>query len=318
MSIKSGRLIKYLAPMEGITDHIYRATWMKYYGGADFCMTPFLSPNSNLKFPEREFKHVDPKRNDVSHTIPQLLCNNAEHFIWGMKASKELGYTEVNFNLGCPSGTVTAKKKGSGFLLYLDELDRFLYEIFSAKDVIGMDISIKTRVGYDSADEWGEILDIYNKFDVKYLTVHPRITKDFYNGSPRMETFEYAARKSKNALIYNGDIRTKDDVVRIETMYKDLDTFAGVMIGRGLITNPWLLAGEASIENFRNFFRELYERYREELPGDVPLMHRMKEFLSMWQMSTLFSDDNAQKCIKSAMKAKKRADFENAVKMLGL
>ncbi len=234
----------YLAPLEGVTDSIYRNTFMKYYGGVDKVYTPFLSPNSTLKFTTREFKDIDPAKNDVNLTVPQLLTNKSEHFLWACGDIAALGFKEINFNLGCPSGTVVAKKKGSGLLFYPEELDKMLYEIFDGLEMAcsktGADvpaISIKTRIGKNEPEEFYEILDIYNKYPISELTIHPRIQSDFYKAPIREEFFDYAVKNSKAPLVFNGDVNTIDGILSIEEKYESVHA---IMIGRGLISNPGL------------------------------------------------------------------------------
>ena len=151
------------------------------------------------------------------------------------KELKELGYDEVNLNLGCPSRTVVAKQKGSGFLREPEVLDDFLTEIFDALD---MKISIKTRIGLRDTEEFEEILSIYNRHPVYELTIHPRLQQEFYKGKPHLDVFEYAVNHSENPLCYNGDIVTKEDYDNITTRFPDVDA---VMIGRGLLRNPALV-----------------------------------------------------------------------------
>lgn len=306
-------MLKYLAPMEGITDYIYRDTFLKHYGGVDFCITPFIAPNQNHVFPERDYKHIDPVRNDLSKTIPQLIGNDSTHMIWALGEIQKLGYNEININLGCPSGTVTAKKKGSGLLRYTDELNTLLEKLYDFSTKNDLEISIKTRIGFDSEDEWPTLLEIYNKYPVKALTVHPRITKDYYNGSPRMAAFDYAVNNSKNPLIYNGDLKTNADIKTLTDKYKNSANFAGFMIGRGLITSPWLLAEDKKDSiHFKAFYNELYRRYADDLPGDVPLLHRMKEFWSLWSLN--YTSDATAGIMKNIMKAKKRSEYEALIR----
>ena len=81
-----------------------------------------------------------------------------------------MGYTEVNLNLGCPSGTVTAKGKGSGFLAHPNELAAFFDEVFSKNP---LPVSVKTRLGYEMPEEFAALLDLYNRYPIACLTVHP-------------------------------------------------------------------------------------------------------------------------------------------------
>lgn len=302
----------YLAPLEGVTDSIYRNTFMKYYGGVDKVYTPFISPNSTFKFTTREFKDIDPEKNDVTITVPQLLTNNSEHFLWAVKEIAVLGFKEINFNLGCPSGTVVAKKKGSGLLYYPDELDKMLYEVFEGLPA-GIDISIKTRLGKNESEEFYEILDIYNKYPISELTVHPRIQSDYYKEPVRPEFFDYAVAHSSAPLVYNGDINTIADIKTFEEKY---DSVSALMLGRGLIANPelaqWYKKGldDASLPDlnkFKDFHDDLLSQYTEILSGEKPVLHRMKEFLFYWQQ--LFP--NQEKTIKKLRKANRLAEYKS-------
>ncbi len=311
----------YLAPLEGITDSIYRNTYEKYYGGVEKYFTPFLSPNSTHKFTTKEFNNINPNKNDVSNTVPQLLTNNAKHFLWAAEQLVSMGYREINFNLGCPSGTVVAKKKGSGLLYYPELLDQTLYEIYDGLENFGADkpfISIKTRLGKNDPEEFYEILEIYNKYKISELTVHPRIQTDFYRENIRREYFDYAYKHSKNSLVYNGDLNTVDDIKECENRYPDI---TAVMLGRGLIGNPQLAreytVGNREVldfddKNFWQFHDELLAQYKELLSGETPLLHRIKEFWGFWQYDFV---DNG-KLIKKIRKANKLADYQSVIAVL--
>ncbi|SDB19831.1 tRNA-dihydrouridine synthase [Pseudobutyrivibrio sp. YE44] len=319
----------YLAPLEGVTDSIYRRTFAEYYGGVDKYFTPFLSPNSTYKFTTREFKEIDPKKNDVTNTVPQLLTNNAEHFLWAAGEIAALGFKEINFNLGCPSGTVVAKKKGSGLLYYPEDLERVLDGIFSGLDSVcaakgakAPVISIKTRLGKAEPEEFYEILEIYNKYPISELTIHPRIQSDFYREPIRPDFFEYALTHSKAPLVFNGEIKT---VEYIETTFDKYPGINGVMLGRGLIANPELALayqerglqeksnitdGEGScidMIRFKAFHDDLLSQYIEILSGEKPVLHRLKEFWGFW--AELFPEE--EKTIKKIRKANKVGEYKS-------
>ena len=308
----------YLAPLEGVTDNIYRNTFRRYYGGVDKYYTPFISPNSTFKFTSREFRDIDPKINDIESTVPQILTNNSEHFLWAVKEIASLGFKEINFNLGCPSGTVVAKKKGSGLLYYPEQLDKLLYEVFEDLPT-GVDISIKTRLGKNEPEEFYEIMDIYNKYPICELTVHPRIQSDFYREPIRLEFFDYAYKHSKAPLVFNGDITT---ISAVNEVYLKYDNINAIMIGRGLVANPGLAAGyKKGLEDnditldltlFKNFHDDLLKQYTALLSGEKPVLHRMKEFLSFWQ--TNFHSE--EKLIKKIRKANRISEYKEYVNTL--
>ena len=303
----------YFAPLEGVTDSIYRRTFLQYYGGVDKVYTPFLSPNSTYKFTTREYKDIDPDKNDINLNVPQLLTNNPDHFVWAALEIVALGYSEINLNLGCPSGTVVAKKKGSGLLYYPEELDMFLYEIFSRLDG-KCSVSIKTRLGKYEPDEFYDILNIYNKYPISELTVHPRVQTDFYKEAIRMKYFDYAYKNTKAPLVFNGEIKSVTDIETIENNYPNL---SGVMVGRGLIENPALglqyhdkqANNSCDLNKLKEFHDTLLQQYIEALSGEKPVLHRMKEFWNYWQ--PIFSED--EKIIKKIKKSNKLQEYRDWV-----
>ena len=120
-------MILSLAPMEGITGHVFRRVHAECFGALDCYYTPFLPPpRVGNRFGGKAFKEIDPANNQGLNVVPQLMSKNADEFVWAAQVLADMGYREVNLNLGCPSGTVVAKGKGSGFLRHLDELEVFL------------------------------------------------------------------------------------------------------------------------------------------------------------------------------------------------
>lgn len=283
----------YMAPMEGVTGFIYRNTFARFFGGIDKYYTPFISPGEHKNFKSRELKDVLPENNEGLNVAVQMLTNNAELFIVTARRMKDFGYKEVNINLGCPSGTVVSKGKGSGFLSSLEKLDAFLDEIYDSLADTGLDISVKTRIGRYEPDEFYELLDIYNKYPVSELIIHPRVQKDMYKNKPRMEFFDYAVKHSKNRLVYNGDICTVKDYGNIINAYPDV---GAVMLGRGLISNPGL-AGQISDgkqldkNTLREFYDALVSAYRAEIPDEKNVVFKIKE--NLFYLVNLFDDKDA-------------------------
>lgn len=185
----------YLAPLEGITGHIYRTALKECFDGFDKYFIPFISPNQKGHFSTREKKDVLPENNRGVLAVPQILTNQAEDFIETAKKLAEYGYEEVNLNLGCPSRTVVTKGRGAGFLEEPDRLDRFLDEIFKKRE---WKISVKTRIGMSEPEEFEDLLKIYNRYPLEELIVHPRLQKDFYKNTPNLDVFAMAAEESRN------------------------------------------------------------------------------------------------------------------------
>ena len=301
----------YLAPMEGITGHIYRNSYEKYFHNIDKYFTPFIVPNQSVSLKTKELKDLLPQNNKGLNIVPQILTNDAEGFILTANKLKQLGYEEINLNLGCPAGTVVSKKRGSGFLAYPEELDKFLDEIYK---IDNMKISIKTRLGKERADEFYKLIEIYNKYPLEELIIHPRTREDFYGNTPNLEVFKDALKLSKHSICYNGDIFTLNSYNKIINEFPEVNK---VMLGRGILANPGLI-GEIKNNEFANkeiikmFHDEIFEKYTILLNEDKNAMYRMKE---LWgYMSHIFT--NNKKYYKKIKKAQKTIDYKNAVNSL--
>ena len=260
----------YFAPMEGLTDSIYRRVHHKHFSGVDAYYMPFISPTVHRCLTNREAREVPFADTAPFRAVPQLMTKVADDFLWAAQECLDRGYDEVNLNVGCPSGTVVAKKKGSGMLEDPENLDRFLDAIFASSP---LPISVKTRLGLTDPQEFLRILEIYNQYPIKELTVHPRVRKQFYDGDVDMEMFRYTLENSKIPLCFNGNLRNLSEVKAFE---KEFPQIEAVMIGRGLIGNPAMLepGGEKKLEAFHD---ELLETYIVEFGGARNAMFRMKE-----------------------------------------
>ena len=297
----------YFAPLEGITTYPYRNLHHKYFGGVEKYFTPFLAPGPEQGMSVKEMRDVLPENNAGVPVVPQILTNRAGDFLLASKKLLEMGYREINLNLGCPSGTVPAKKKGSGFLLYPDDLDRFFDEVFSDAAVRNGEflVSIKTRIGKNEVEEWPELMQVYNRYPIHELTVHPRIQKEFYKGTPHLDVFTDILKESRNPVVYNGDLFT---VEKVKEFREKFPTVGTVMIGRGLIRNPALaemiLQEETEPEadilpRIREFHDALFEHYRETMSGDRNLLFRMKDLWSYMLAEEPDSEKLAKKIRKS-------------------
>lgn len=288
----------YLAPLEGITNYIYRNALFRMFPPMDKYFTPFLTPNQNRKLAARERNDILPEHNQGLFVVPQILTNQAEQFLWAAETLSEAGYEEINLNLGCPSGTVVAKHKGAGFLSQPDRLDRFLEAVFSHTQ---LRISIKTRIGKDSPDEFQKLLSIYNRYPLEELIIHPRIQTDFYKNKPNEEVFLEALHTSKNPVCYNGDIFNREDLENKKAAFPGLSC---VMLGRGILKNPGLmhvLNGEPlpDKKKYKEFHDEIYREYKVILSGEKNVLFKMKEIWS--SMLPLFTGyEGYEKRIKKA------------------
>lgn len=301
----------YLAPLEGITTHVYRNAYHRYYMPMDKYFTPFLVPHLKKGFSTKELNEILPEHNEGLYLVPQILSNDAEGFLSTVKKLQRFGYREVNLNLGCPSKTVVSKYRGSGFLAKPEELERFLDKIYSAAEA---EISIKTRIGKNSSEEFERILRIYNKYPVNELIIHPRVQQDFYKNAPNLSVFAEAVKESKNPLCYNGDIFSVSDYRRIREAFPELQT---VMLGRGIIGDPWLAEAIEGRDvrdagRLKAFHDQILEDYRALDFGDKNVLFKMKE---IWcYLGKMFA--GGEKQLKRIKKAERMKDYQDAADSL--
>ena len=300
----------YLAPLEGITTYIYRNAHRELFGGCDEYFAPFIVPTDNERLSIKNLRDIMPEDNLVKPKI-QVMCSKAETFGMFVEKVKALGYDEVNLNLGCPSGTVVKKRRGSGALKDTDALDEMLNRIFAENDV---KISIKTRAGFYSHDEFDDLLEIYKKYPVSKLIVHPRIREEYYKGKPNLDSFEKAYKILGDKLCYNGDIWSVDDYNEICKKFSGIDS---VMIGRGCVKNPAIFReikggkrlATAELVNFSNV---LEGKYLELYCSEVNTFHKLKE---IW-MYAILNYPNEEKLAKAVRKSTKLTELNSAINCL--
>lgn len=294
-----------LAPMEGITGHVFRRVHAECFGALDRYYTPFITPpRAGSSFGGRVRREVDPAANRGLDVVPQLITKNADEFAWAARLLAEMGYAEVNLNLGCPSGTVVAKGRGAGLLRDPDGLEAFLRDVCRASP---LPVSVKTRLGIQDDAEYGRILEVYLRLPLKELIVHPRVQRDRYQGVPRRELYGETLRRAPFPVAYNGDVFGCEDLDALLSAYPDT---RHVMLGRGILANPALarmLAGgpAATADELRRFHDRLFDAYREEIGGNA--VFRLKEWWSYARFS--FADPlSVHRAVRKVRRADEYAD----------
>ncbi len=268
-------MIYEFAPLEGITDAIYRRLHREFFGGADVYYAPFVSPTGE-GLTGKALRQLMPEENPGLHLVPQLLSKNSGDVLLALRRLRDLGYEEVNLNLGCPSGTVTAKGKGAAQLRDPAALGQFLEEIYAGAPCR---VSIKTRIGVESPAEFEALCQVYARVPASLVIVHPRTLKAKYTGAPELETFRRGLSILPEPVSCNGSFETVEALQDFEAAYP---TVARVMIGRGLIADPALCrkarGGEGvSVEELREFTDKLASAYYEAFGSDRNALFRMKE-----------------------------------------
>ena len=304
----------YVAPMEGLTDRVWRQAhqkWLAFPGAPARYYAPFISPPENRVLIKKKMAELAPAANPGASVIPQLLAKDGELAAWMIGELRKLGYTEVNLNFGCPSGTVTAKGKGSGMLRDPARLDAFLAAVFANADG---PISVKTRLGVEKPEEFAAILDIYNKYPIRELTIHPRVMRQLYRGQADRAAFAAALPDCKMPVCYNGDVTTADDLHALEAQFPGL---SGIMVGRGIIADPALLrkalgGADASCEELRGYLGDLYHGYTELFGSAGCAVSRMK---GHW-FYLIHKFEGAEKLEKQLRKAREPWEYEVIVNQI--
>ena len=268
----------YAAPMEGFTDRVWRQAQQKWFGplgAADRYYAPFISPPENRVLIKKKMAELAPDANPGASVIPQLLAKDGELAAWMIGELRGMGYTEVNLNLGCPSGTVTAKGKGSGMLRDPAKVDAFLDAVFSHAEG---PISVKTRLGIEKPAEFAAILEVYSRYPICELTIHPRVMRQLYRGQADRAAFSSALPACTMPVCYNGDVTTAADLHMLAEAFPAL---SGIMVGRGLVADPALFrkargGAAASKEELRGYLDDLYHGYTELFGSAGCAISRMK------------------------------------------
>ena len=299
----------YFAPLEGVTDSIFRRAHHDLFPGLDKYYIPFISPTQHLTMTSREQRAVAPEENAGIPAVPQVLTRRAAHFVHMARLLADVGYAEVNLNLGCPSGTVTAKGKGAGMLRAPDDLRPFLDEVFADPPVA---ISIKTRIGYDSPEEWPDLLSNFRQYPIAELIVHPRTRQEFYKGRPHREIMA-TLPEAGLPYAYNGDLNTAAACRAFLEEYPDTPA---LMLGRGLITDPALVrefrgGAPLTLGELRAFHDRLFADYSRQWHASAVLGH-MREIADYF----LCCFEDPKRVRKALRKARTLDDYAAAMERL--
>lgn len=326
----------YMAPLEGVTGYVFRNAFEEYYGKGriDKYFIPFISPNKSKGYTTREQADIAPEHNAGINVVPQIMANDVGLFLEAAAMLKELGYNEINLNLGCPSGTVVSKYRGAGFLAKPRELDIFLDKVLSSPQMKDMRMSVKTRTGMESHEEFKLLMAIYCDYPLSEIIIHPRVRTDYYKNSPDMDIFRWAVAESSVPISYNGDIFKIKDYEKLVEEFPDIDS---VMIGRGFVGNQRLInqIADLSIDNTDNgqnhdkvdfthddtldkhdmetlekFTGRLLKDYIGIMDSEVNAMHKMKE---VWIYINQFNPGH-EKAFKKIKKSRNLTDYQNGVR----
>ena len=262
------------APLQGVTDNVWRMAQHEVFGGVDAYYSPFMRVERG-EVRRKDLRDVEPDRNAGITLIPQILACQPDHALMMVDALQQKGYRRIDINLGCPFPPIALHRKGSGMLAYPELVDQ-LFKALSKAD--GVEYSVKMRIGWDHNDQWRDILPLMEIIRPVNIAVHPRTGKQQYKGELDIEQFEALLAASPWPVIYNGSLRTVED---IETITNRYPTLAAVMVGSGLAANPGMLAPDATPDDYRRFHDLLVEGYTEQLNGgEAQLVRHLQD---IWQ-----------------------------------
>ena len=300
-----------LAPLQGITDYHFRTVFYEYFAGVKHFYTPYLRLLKDGSIKNSQQKDVAPENNRKIALIPQIMTNKVNEFLFFDHYLFDLGYSEINWNLGCPFPMVTNKKLGAGMLEHPNLLNKILDR---AMPKLKCKLSVKMRVGNLDENEFKSILPVLNNFPLSEIIVHPRIGKQLYKGKANSDIFEEMLSLTQHKLAYNGDIDSIETFQMLQSRFPSVEHW---MIGRKLIANPFLASDILSLnskcsdrkKHFQSFHDNLFEIYSEKLEGSGHLLSKM---LHLWEY---FSDSftNSKKVYKRIKKAKNIYKYDNAI-----
>lgn len=301
------------SPLQGFTDFRFRNAFHKHFGGIDTFYSPYIKLNGKLVVKGSYERDILPENNSTLEVIPQIITNDAEEFLFVAKYMQQMGYKELNWNLGCPYPMVAKCGMGSGLISNTSQIEHILKRVHNETDII---VSMKMRMGYENPTEILDVFPILEQYPIKNIAIHARIGKQLYKGGVDLDSFQKCLDTSKQKIYYNGDITSVAKFKELQERFPSIDHF---MIGRGLIADPFLPSmiknntteyPKNRFEIFEAFHDEIYQQYDAYLQGPTPIRMKM---LGFWEyFSESFS--NPQKTYKKIKKAGNSKNYEAAVK----
>ena len=291
MTMTDNNITVLAGPLQGVTDNVWRMAQHSVFGGVDAYYAPFMRVEHG-EVRRKDLRDVEPDRNAGITLIPQILACQPDHALMMVDKLQQMGYQRIDINLGCPFPPIALHRKGSGMLAYPD-LAEALFQALATVD--GVEYSVKMRIGWDRNDQWRDILPLLDIIKPVNIAVHPRIGKQQYKGELDIEQFEAILAASPWPVVYNGGLRTAEDIENTVARYPGL---AAVMVGSGLAANPGLFAPGATPDDYRRFHDLLVDGYTDQLNGgEAQLVRHLQD---IWQTFLPDTDHKLQKAIRKS------------------
>ena len=288
------------APLQGVTDNVWRMAQHEVFGGVDAYYAPFMRVEHG-QIRRKDLRDVEPERNEGTVLIPQILACQPDHALTMVKALQDMGYGRIDINLGCPFPPIALHRKGSGMLAYPDLVEALFKALATVDEV---EYSVKMRLGWDRNDQWRDILPLMEILKPVNIAIHPRIGKQQYKGELDIEQFEALLAISPFPVVYNGGLHSVED---IEDVVGHYPAIAAVMLGSGLAANPGMLAPDATPGDYRRFHDLLVEGYTDQLNGgEAQLVRHLQD---IWQT---FLPGTGHKLFKAIRKSRTIEQYRDA------
>ena len=291
------------APLQGYTDAIYRRAHWECVGGVDEYYTPFVRIEKG-EVRKKDLRDTDPIANGSVPTVPQVIAKDGDEFARLCDALQGQGWGRIDLNMGCPFPMQVKAGRGSGLLQHPEQVEEILQEMQKRPEVT---FSVKMRLGQESKEEGRRVIPIINEMPLVHVTLHPRLGRQQYKGTPDREAFMRFMEECTHPIVYNGDI-CEWPLSHLATQSLSHSRLKGVMIGRGLLARPWMLSDKDPLEVIKNMHTIVYRHATEHLCGDSQILSRLHAF---WEYL-----DIPHKQKKAIMKATTLRRYNEAVAFL--
>ncbi|MBO7240331.1 MAG: tRNA-dihydrouridine synthase family protein [Bacteroidaceae bacterium] len=270
----------YSAPLQGFTEAVWRNVHSAVFGGIDGYYTPFLRYEHG-EIRNKDIRDIERKNNSVNNLVPQVIAATPDEMRPLLELIANEDYTRVDINMGCSFPLQMRKRHGAGLLPYPDLVAELMKEVALHPE---FSFSVKMRLGCNSKEEWKELMPILNDAPLRHITMHPRLGIEQYKKPVDVDAFAEFYATCKHPVIYNGDLNTLADIIRIEQQFPKLK---GVMLGRGLLANPALgieyRSGEELVNAEKgNLARRMHDLMQRELSprlqGNTQFLSKMKPY----------------------------------------
>ncbi len=326
------------APLQGYTDAAYRRAHWECAGGVGEYYTPFVRIEKG-EVRRKDLRDTDPEATRGVPTVPQVIARDGDELARLCDVLQAQGWCRIDVNMGCPFPLQVHAGRGSGLLQHPDKLHELLAEMQRRPEVA---FSVKMRLGQESTDEGLRTLETVNQMPLCHVTLHARLGRQQYKGTPDLEAFMRFAEHCVHPMVYNGDAEVQLGVKSYELrvmadadgndsnkmLLQAVPNLKGVMIGRGLLSRPWMLSEGDPKEVLRSMHERLYRHATQTLCGDSQVLARMRafwEFIDLeqalfagWQPTPQDSQAGSlrsTKVRKAIMKATTLARYREAVSM---